>query len=265
MLKGDSEVVTTSDGTVYLNLLPLVGDALTALQAQGIIDPSVQLPDLSDPADAPGAIGRLAAAIGTKLPPTFGQVPLADTSALSGAQSAVAAFDVITLLLIVAAVVLTVATVWLAADRLRAVILVGLAAGLVLALLPPLLRASDRLLVSMLASSDAQVIANALVGAIVEAVSWPLRVIALACLAVALAGMTGGPGMRGFRAIADRPSIAAPLAIGAIAFVAVWIVLGPNAAVLALALVVALAYASGRPIVAVPPVPATGVTAASVV
>ena len=265
VLKGDSEVVTTSDGTVYLNLLPLVGETLTALQAQGIIDPSVQLPDLSDPADAPGAIGRLAAAIETRLPPTFGQVPLAETSALAGAQAAVAAFDAITVLLIVASIVLVLATVWLAADRLRAVVLIGIGAGLLLALLPPLLRIADRAIVSMLATPDAQVLASALVGAVVEAMASPLRVVALACLAVALVGMTGGPGMRGFRAIADRPSRAAPLVIGAIAFVAAWIVLGPNAAVLALALVVAVVYASGRHIVAVPAGPAPDVSAAPAV
>jgi hypothetical protein len=263
VLKGDSEVVTTSDGTVYLNLLPLVGETLTALQAQGIIDPSVQLPDLSDPADAPGAIGRLGAAIGTKLPETFGQVPLAETSALAGAQSAVAAFDLITLLLIVAAIVLTVAAVWLAADRLRAVVLIGIAAGLLLALIPPLLRVADQAIVSMLASADAKVLASALVGAVIEAVSWSLRVVALACLAVALLGMTGGPGMRGFRAIADRPSRAAPLAIGAVAFVAAWIVLGSNAAVLSLALVEVVVYASGRRIVAVPAAPVPDIPAAS--
>jgi len=251
VLRGDTQAVTTIDGTVYLNLLPFATDTLAALQRQGLIDASVQLPDLSNAADEPGAIGRLATVLGTKLPPTFGQVPLADTNGLLKAQSAVAAFDDLAVALIVVALLLSVIAVLAARDRLRAIVLIGLVSGLIVAVIPPLLHQGDRILVGNLAASNAQVIATAFTDSVIDAISWPLRWVALGCLGVALIGLTVAP-----------PRFLV-LGVGAAVFVVGWVVIGTGAALLGLAVVDIAAYATrGRTPDAPPSDAAPGAVAA---
>ena len=245
-LRGDSAAITTTDGVVYLNLLPVLSGTLDALQTQGLIDASVQLPDLSDPTTpAQRAIATLGSALGISLPPDFGQVALAQTSALASAQGAVAAFDAATLILISAAVLLTIMAVAMAVDRRAMVIKIGIGAALLVAVLPPLLTLAEQVISSGLASPGMSVVASAFIGAIVDAVSWPLRVVAAVCLATALGGMLAGA-VTG--AAASRTAALVPTLIGAAAFLVVWVAVGPDAAVLTLALVAAGAWITGRPL-----------------
>jgi len=245
-LRGDSAAITTTDGVVYLNLLPVLAGTLDALQTQGLIDASVQLPDLSDPTTpAQRAIATLGSALGISLPPDFGQVALAQTSALASAQGAVAAFDAATLILIIAAVLLTIMAVAMAVDRRAMVIKIGIGAALLVAVLPPLLTLAEQVISSGLASPGMSVVASAFIGAIVDAVSWPLRVVAAVCLATALGGMLAGA-VTG--AAASRTAALMPTLIGAAAFLVVWVAVGPDAAVLTLALVAAGAWITGRPL-----------------
>jgi len=245
-LRGDSAAITTTDGVVYLNLLPVLAGTLDALQTQGLIDASVQLPDLSDPTTpAQRAIATLGSALGISLPPDFGQVALAQTSALASAQGAVAAFDAATLILIIAAVLLTIMAVAMAVDRRAMVIKIGIGAALLVAVLPPLLTLAEQVISSGLASPGMSVVASAFIGAIVDAVSWPLRVVAAVCLATALGGMLAGA-VTG--AAASRTAALVPTLIGAAAFLVVWVAVGPDAAVLTLALVAAGAWITGRPL-----------------
>jgi hypothetical protein len=243
-LRGDSTAITTTDGVIYLNMLPAIGGTLDALKAQGLIDASVALPDLSDPSTpAQQVIARLGSALGVSLPPDFGQVALAQTSALATAQGAVAAFDAATLILILAAILLTIVAVALAANRRAMVIKIGIAAALLVAVVPPLLRLTDHSISSGLASPGMSVVAGAFIDAIVDAVSWPLRVVAAVCLAAAFGGMLAGA-VTG--AAASRAAAFLPMLIGAAAFLVVWTVVGPDAALLTFALVAAGAWITGR-------------------
>ncbi len=240
VLKGDSAAVTTSDGVIYLNVLPAIGSTLDALKTQGIIDASVQLPDLSDPATpAQRAIAMLGSALGISLPPDFGQVAIAQTSALEAAQGAVSTFDAATPILIGLAIALVIAAVALAVDRRAIVVRIGIGAALLVAVVPPLLRFADPAISSGLASPGLSVVASALIDAIVDAVSWPLRIVAAVCLAAALVAMAG--------AAAKRSTVVLPGLVGVVVFIAVWVAVGPDAALLALGLVTAGAWITGRP------------------
>lgn len=251
VVKGDSTVVTTADGVIYLNILPAIGKTLDALKTQGLIGESVQLPDLSNPSTpAQEAVSRLGSALGISLPANFGQVPIAQTSALQQVQGYVSAFDTVTLVLIVVALALTAATVWLAADRRQTLVRVGIGAALIVGVVPPLLKLADAFVTSMIAAPGMAVVFGAFTEAIVDAVSWPLRVVAVVCLAVAIVGMLAGPG--GVRNIAGRPAALLGMALGAVAVIAVAAVVGPSAALIGLALVVAWAEISGRPLIAAP-------------
>jgi hypothetical protein len=248
VLKGDSTAITTSDGVIYLNLLPAIGGTLDALKAQGIIDASIQLPDLSDPqTPAQQVIARLASALGVSLPPDFGQVAIAQTTGLERAQGLVSTFDSATFILIVAALLLTVAAIALARDRRGMVVKIGVSAAFLIAVLPPLLRLADHAISGAVTAPGMSVVTSAFIDAVVDAVSWPLRAVAAACLAAAvvamLAGALAGPGTR-------RVASFLPVAIGAVAFLVVWVAVGPDAALLALALVTAAAWITGRPLLA---------------
>ena len=243
-LRGDSTAITTSDGVIYLNMLPAIAGTLDALKAQGLIDASITLPDLSDPSTpAQQVIARLGSALGVSLPPDFGQVALAQTGALATAQGAVAAFDAASLILILAAVLLTIVAVLLAADRRAMIIKIGIVAALLVAVVPPLLRLADHSISGSIASPGMSMVATAFIDAIVDAVSWPLRIVAAVCLAAALGGMLAGA-VTG--AAASRTAAFLPMLIGAAAFVVVWIVVGPDAALLTFALVAAAAWLTGR-------------------
>ena len=246
VLRGDSAAVTTSDGVIYLNVLPALSGTLDALKAQGLISASVQLPDLSDPATpAQQAIASLGSALGISLPPDFGQIPIAQTAGLAKAQGAVALFDSAVLILILAAVLLTLAAVAMAADRRAMVIRIGIVAGLLLALMAPLLRLADHAISGSIAAPGMGVVTGAVMDAIVEPVSWPLRVVAAVCLAAALVAMLAGA-VTG--AATSRRAAFLPMLFGAAAFLVVWVVVGPDAALLTLALVTAGAWITGRPL-----------------
>jgi hypothetical protein len=255
VLKGDSTAITTSDGVIYLNVLPAISQIFDELKAQGLIDASVQLPDLSNPSTpAETLIAQLAAAIGASLPPDFGQVPIAQTAALEQAQAYVSAFDSVTVLLDIVALALVAAAVWLAADRRAMLVRIGVGAAIAVAVVPPLLRFAEHAISTQVAAQDMAVVVGAFVDAVVEAVSWPLRAVAAVSLGVAIVGMLAGP--HGVRAMVQRPVAALPLLLGALAFVVVWVAIGPDLALIVLALVTAWIDIWGRPLAAPAPAPA---------
>ncbi len=239
VLRGDSEAVTTSDGVIYVNLLPALRGTLGALQEQGLIDPSIRLPDLGDPsAPARQVIDRLASALGVSLSPDFGQVAIVQTSALARAQGIIAALDIGSLLLLVAAAALLGAAVALADDRRSVVIGVGVGAGILVALMPPLLRAAEGVTASAIAVPGMEAVVGLLVAAVVDEASWHLRAASAGCLAVAFAVLSVGTLTGAVR----LPVMSLALAAAALAFAAGWTLLGPDAALVAVALVIGAAW-----------------------
>ena len=244
VLRGDSAAVTTSNGQIYLNVLPAIASTLDGLKAQGIIDASVQLPDLSDPAAAEQAIARLAAALNMTLPPDFGQVPIIQTAALEKAQGAVAAFDALTVILVVAAIALVLSAVAVARDRRGMLVKIGIGAAIAVVVVPPFMRIADTAVANSLTSPGMSTVMAASTGSLIDALSWPLRVVSAACLAVALVAMLA-PSLG---TIVRKPASAAPIVIAAVGFVAVWVVIGPDFALLALALLAAAAWIAHLPL-----------------
>jgi hypothetical protein len=121
-LRGDTAVLTVEDGYLQLNVFPVVGVALTELQSIGLIPADVQLPDLSAD-EAPAVVAeRLETALGITLPADFGTVQLMQADGLATAQTAVRAFDVVVITLIVLSVLLIALAIWLARDRRRMVV-----------------------------------------------------------------------------------------------------------------------------------------------
>ena len=133
VLRNDLTGVTVENGVVTLNLLPLVGSAVSQLQADGIIPATVSLPDLSATAAPAVARAALQRALGVTLPADFGTITVARADRLEAAQTAVRAFDILVVLAIVVTILLFVGAALIARDRRRAVVLLG--AGSVVGLL----------------------------------------------------------------------------------------------------------------------------------
>lgn len=243
VLRGDSALVTTSGGAIYINVLPAITGTLDALQGQGLIDPSIRLPDLGDPSTpARQLVERLASALGVSLPPDFGQVAIVQTSALARAQDAVATLDAVSLLLVAVAATLAAIAVALAADRWAMAAGIGIGAAVAVAAMPPLLWIAEPALTTAIAVPGMAAAVGVFVGAVLDAVSGTLRGVAAACLGVSLAAMLSGVLGNGVRGSVALVSIA----IGAVAFAAGWSLVGPDAALLVLALVLAGAWALDR-------------------
>jgi hypothetical protein len=133
LLRGETDVVSVVDGYLTLDVFPVVGAALTELQSMGLIPANVQLPDLTAP-EAPDVLAqRLDSALGVTLPPDFGTIRLMPAARLATAQTVVRVFDLIVILLIVLSALLVALALWLAPDRRRMLIYLGI--GVVIAFL----------------------------------------------------------------------------------------------------------------------------------
>jgi hypothetical protein len=130
ILQGDgllnTKALTVQNGTVTLDVRPLIRQVLIRLQDEGVIPASVSIPAEGDPP------GKLAAAIGSKLPDNFGQIVVYRTDAvtqhatLDQAQRGLALTKRAVVLLVIVALVLAVAAVLVAVDRRRGIYRVGL-------------------------------------------------------------------------------------------------------------------------------------------
>ena len=122
LLRDEADNVNVVNGYVTLDVFPIVGKALEQLQAAGIIPPEVVLPDLSAP-ETPGTLAqRLDSALGITVPDDFGTIQLMPADRLLAARSAVRAFDVIVVLLVILSVGLLALALYLARDRRRMVV-----------------------------------------------------------------------------------------------------------------------------------------------
>jgi hypothetical protein len=128
-LRGESEVLAiSSNGTLTLNLIPIISKALQVAgeKLSGLLPPQVHLPDLSSTQSVQQGIQKLSEALGTQLPPDFGQVVVLQSDQLTTAQQAVKLLDVLIVLLPLLTLVLIVAALWLSHDRRRTLIYLGI-------------------------------------------------------------------------------------------------------------------------------------------
>ena len=136
VLKGESEAVTTGDGQITLNLLPVINAVLAKITAASpeILGREVDLPDVSVDEIPDKAIARLEDALGVDLGDDFGQFTVYDQGKLAAAQDAIDLFDRLVVVLLPLGLVLAGLTLWLSRRRRRTLLQLsaGLALGMVL-------------------------------------------------------------------------------------------------------------------------------------
>jgi hypothetical protein len=242
----DSEVLTTQEGTISLNVFPLIESVLVGLQDAGLIDQGREIPDLSGFEPDPERVARLEAILGRELPDDIGTITLIESDRLDRVQTAVRAFDVITIALIAMAIVCIALALWLSMRRLRMV--VWLAIGSIVALL--LGRGFARLVIEditgTLRDGENRAAVVAVVDSSVDSLLWftfALIVVALIVAGIAilaerraeLAEAAAEPGsVREW--LRSRSRAIGYIGIGLVAFVVVWNVGGTDITLLAGAL-----------------------------
>jgi hypothetical protein len=136
VLRGHTGTVSVQNGTVTLNLIPVVNNALKEVQARAseLLGHNVTLPTITAGMVPAEAKARLEQALGVTLPANFAQIVILRSNSLQAAQTAVRIFDrsvwalaILALIFIVLAIVLS--------DRKRRTILqlaIGIAFGFVI-------------------------------------------------------------------------------------------------------------------------------------
>jgi hypothetical protein len=127
LLRGEPGVVMADDGTITLNLLPVLGVVLTKLDETGLLPDSVDVPKIDRTTPPHEAIADLSEALGVDIPDDFGQVTVYDSDTLAQAQEAVRIFDRLVILLVVLTLVLAAASIILSTNRRRTILQLGLA------------------------------------------------------------------------------------------------------------------------------------------
>ena len=280
LLRGETVIVTVVDGYVTLNVFPLVGTALTELQATGIIPADVQLPDLTAP-EAPEALAqRLETALGVTLPPDFGTIQLMPSDRLDAASSVVRIFDLVVILLVILSIALVALTLWVARDRRRMLIYLGI--GTIIAFLVARLtiRTAEDMIVAGVADARVAGAARAIVDATLQDLRGLTMIILVATAIVAIAAYlwgrprwvtattaaVGDAAGRAGSAVStsvegaagrapDRDTLTETIrrnrttveriSLGAIVFILVWLAVGLEIALLGAALVVGLQVVLG--------------------
>ena len=128
VLKGNSKAVTTSNGQVVLNLVPLLDAALQNLQGfvSGVVGRPVTIPDVSAneiPASACQTIGN---AINRQLPSNCGQIPLFPADKLTQARHLVRVFNGVLVLLLILTPVVAALALWVSRRRRRTLLQLSL-------------------------------------------------------------------------------------------------------------------------------------------
>ena len=121
VLNGNSKAITTTDGQVVLNLVPLFDAALQNLQGfiSGVVGRPVQIPSVSGN-EVPSAVcQRIGAALNRPVSDTCGQIPLFPADKLTQARHAVRAFNGILVLLLILTAVVAAGALWLSRRRRR--------------------------------------------------------------------------------------------------------------------------------------------------
>lgn len=124
LLRGDAPNAQLANGVLTIDLLGVISAALTQLQADGVIDASVQLPDWSGEESHQATIDVLNRQLTLTLPPDFGEIEITNVAWLEQLSGLVRAADVAIVVLAILSAALVAAAVWLADRRKRAALLI---------------------------------------------------------------------------------------------------------------------------------------------
>jgi hypothetical protein len=252
---GDSEVLTSDEGVIAINIFPIIEGVLLNLQDSGLIDESREIPDLTEYELPSRAITALETLFDRDLPDDFGTIVLVDSENLGVVQEVVRYFDVITALSILLAILFAGLALWLSSSRVRMVL--WLAGGAIAALAVG--RVFTRLILNRITDraqeGDASATVVAIIDAAVDSLMWFTFVLMAVAAVIGLIAIWWERHQTGDRVATETPPRTLGhwardhareilfVGIGIIAFVVLWNVGGPDIALLTAAAVGLLAVA----------------------
>ena len=134
-LRGEGEVLSSQNGNVVLNLVPVVNEVLKRVEARGgdLLGRDVNLPEISSGEVPEAARAKLEAALGVPVPPDLGEIVVFQSDKLAAAQDAVALFDRALIFLAALAIATMIGAIVVSMNRRRTLILMstGIIVGLV--------------------------------------------------------------------------------------------------------------------------------------
>jgi hypothetical protein len=195
LLRGDgllsSSAFTVENGTVTLNLLPVVRQVMIELQQAGVVPSSVTIPtDTSTP-------GPIATALGIQLPADFGQIVVYRTDSASAdrlleeTQRALVLSKRAVVLLVILALVAFAATILVAVDRRGALFRLGAAITIVAVLLIIVARRAARALAEAPRTPGGRAVADALASSLRSSLVRALIVVAIVAVVMAVVARYG--------------------------------------------------------------------------
>jgi hypothetical protein len=132
LLRGeDSGAATVEGDAVYVDLLPMMNNALQALEQplSDIFNRSIDIPTITA-ANVSQVTSALEDQFGVQLPDDFGKIKVFESDALPAAQAAVATADRVIYLLVALTIVLAIVALVLSTRRLRTVLWLGFGAAI---------------------------------------------------------------------------------------------------------------------------------------
>jgi hypothetical protein len=198
--------VVVDEGEVRLNLVPVLAQVLRSVVNAGldVIGIEREIPEFDSSEDATAAVTRLAGVIGRDLPPDFGQVRLTSEASLERAQGLVRAFDLALWVLVIAAVLLAIAAIWLAPSVSGGLVRVGVAASVAALVGWIAVQVIAAQVADAATTADGRLAVTEIVNALVASLSTTTLVLAIVGIGVAAAAL-----------LADRRGTSEPAAVTA--------------------------------------------------
>jgi hypothetical protein len=196
---------------VTISVAQLLVIGIERLQEAGVVPDDIQLPDPLDEDAVEAVRAILAERLDIDIPPGFGEITLVRSERLETARQFVRIFDIVTVASVLITLGLVLLTIWLARDRLRAVLLLGI--GMVLALLAAV--ASTSVIGGFVANALAEAGATNTIAALVNALLGNLASALVVVVVVAVLATVG------IMVIGRQPSPAEAMA-GAAAYPLPW-------------------------------------------
>jgi hypothetical protein len=195
VLRGETKGVTTANGQVQLNLLPLIADALRFVQtkAPGLFGDATTIPKITFDTSTDQARSELSTALGRSVPENFGVVTVFQSDKLKAVQDGVSLFDDVIIALLIATGLLLVATIALALDRRRIIIGLSLGTAFALVVASTIIGAIKSQALGLITDPTSRVAARDTIAALVSRLHLITNGLIAVGLAVALiAFLTGG-------------------------------------------------------------------------
>jgi hypothetical protein len=135
VLRGQkTPVLSTSDGYIVLNTVPLINQALGKVSglASDLAGKPVTLPTITSADPPQQAVNKLSHALGVPLPSNFGEITLVRSSDLATVRQGVKAFDGLTLILPLVTIVLIALSLGLSVNRRRTLLQLAVGVSLLM-------------------------------------------------------------------------------------------------------------------------------------